>query len=74
MLNEVISMIVLVSLRREEDTPQLVHSPHVTRKGHVRRSPYLQARKRTLTRNQMSRHLDLGLLRVQNCEKLNFYC
>ena len=32
----------------------------------------LQARKRALTRNQITWSLDLGLTSLQNCEKMNF--
>ena len=33
---------------------------------------FLQARKKALTRNQISWSLDLGLASLQNCEKMNF--
>lgn len=35
---------------------------------------YLQARKRAFTKNQTIRHLDLGLLSLQNCENINVLC
>lgn len=35
---------------------------------------YLQARNRAFTKNQTSRHLDLGLFSLQNCENINVLC
>ena len=47
---------------------------HIPRKGYVRTEGergLLLARKKALTRNQIIRHLDLGLPSLQNCEKIN---
>lgn len=67
-------MINILTEKPQENCLLLPFLIDTLKKDHVRRyqeGNHLQTRKRALIRNQISPYLDLGLLRLQNCEKID---
>ena len=67
-------MINILTEKPQENCLLLPFLIDTLKKDHVRRyqeGNHLQTRKRALIRNQISPYPDLGLLRLQNCEKID---